>query len=552
MAGKIFLSYRRDDTRSFARALFVRLEQSFPAENLFMDVQKIEPGQDFVRAIEEQVRACDVMLVLIGPGWLAAADEQGRPRLDNPGDFVRIEVELALQFGKRVIPVLVHNAEMPRADALPEPLKALALRNAIRLTPEHFKTDAQGLIKALEDVLTEVESASREAETKPAAAAERQVAEAAAKAEENALAEKERSRVEAVVGLPPEQTAKAVELANWDFIKASESSQDVRDHLARFPQGVSEPWARTRLETLVWAGLPRPVDSDALNGFLAEFPNGTHAGEANAKLAEVEAHAAAARAEEREAYLKLAEAESQAASARVEERIADAERRARQADEKAARAEAAFAAMELEFRRLVQGGAEPRKRRYYVSYAWADVSDSSREKRVDELCTEAEGRGIEIIRDKVKLRTGDRISTFMKEIGLGDRVFVFLSDKYLKSAFCMKELFEMWRNSRQNELEFLKQVRLITLDDARIWDIDGRLEYASYWDERYEKLRAALAGKRPTILGDADFRSFRLMEDFARHVGNILVLFADAVQPQTFEEFLRYGLDDLPEGAIRA
>jgi internalin A len=133
----------------------------------------------------------------------------------------------------------------------------------------------------------------------------------------------------------------------------------------------------------------------------------------------------------------------------------------------------------------------------------------------------------------------------MMELATGDRVFVFLSDKYLKSAFCMKELFEMWRNGRQNEDEFTKQVHLITLDDAKIWDIDGRLGYASYWDEKYENLSAALAGKKATLLADADMQSFRLMGDFAHHVGNILYLFANRVQPTTFDEFLRCGLDDL-------
>jgi hypothetical protein len=117
MAGKIFLNYRREDAAGFALALFGRLEQSFPAENLFMDVEGgIGPGQDFVRVIEEQVSACDAMLVLIGPDWLTVADEAGRPRLENPEDFVRIEVESALRFGKRVIPVLVNKTEMPRAD----------------------------------------------------------------------------------------------------------------------------------------------------------------------------------------------------------------------------------------------------------------------------------------------------------------------------------------------------------------------------------------------------------------------------------------------------
>ena len=296
MAGKIFLSYRREDAAGFALALFGRLEQSFPSERLFMDVEGgIGAGQDFVRVIEDEVSLCDVMLVLIGPDWLTVTGEAGRRRLENPEDFVRIEVESALKFGKRVIPVLVHKTEMPRADALPEPLKALARRNAVGLTQERFKADAQGLIKALEDALAEVEDARRQAESKAAAAEKQRAAEQAANAEEAARAEKERARLDAIAGLSPEQIAKAEELANWDFIKASEGSQEFRDHLARFPQGVTERMARKRLEGLVWAGLSQPVGADALKGFLAEFPNGTHASAATANLAELELQAAAAR-----------------------------------------------------------------------------------------------------------------------------------------------------------------------------------------------------------------------------------------------------------------
>jgi TIR domain/WD domain, G-beta repeat len=295
MAGKIFLSYRREDAAGFALVLFGRLEQSFPAGSLFMDVEGgIGAGQDFVRVIEEQVNACDVMLALIGPDWLAVTDEAGRPRLENPEDFVRIEVESALKFGKRVIPVLVQKAEMPRARALPETLRALARRNAVGLTQERFKADAQGLIKALEDALAEVEEARARAATETAAAAEKRAAEQAAKADEAARAEKERARLNAIAGLSPEQIVKAEELANWDFIKASDSIQDFRDHLARFPQGVTLRMARSRLEALVWAGLPRPADPDVLNGFIAEFANGARASEANAMLAELEAQTAAA------------------------------------------------------------------------------------------------------------------------------------------------------------------------------------------------------------------------------------------------------------------
>jgi hypothetical protein len=248
MAGKIFLSYRREDTAGFAGRIYDRLEQSFSRENLFMDVDRIGAGQDFVRVIEQEVNACDAMLVLIGPDWLTVTDEMGRPRLENPEDFVRVEVGSALKFGKRVIPVLVQKTEMPRADALAEPLKELSRRNAVRLTHERFKADAQGLIKALEDALAEVDEARRQKETEASAAEKRRVAEEVAKAEEAARAEKERARLQAIAGLSPDQIAKAEELVNWQFIKDGKSSDEFRDHLARFPQGVTKGLARAGLE----------------------------------------------------------------------------------------------------------------------------------------------------------------------------------------------------------------------------------------------------------------------------------------------------------------
>ena len=302
MVGRIFLSYRRDDDPGYALALFGRLEQSLPIERLFMDVEGgIGPGHDFFRVIEDQVNTCDVMLVLIGSKWLNAIDEMGRRRLDNPQDFVRIEVESALRLGKRVIPLLVNKTEMPRGDALPDPLKPLARRNAVRLTQERFKADAQGLIKALEAALAEAEAVRKQAATTAQVEEQKRVAEQAAEAEEAERAKKERARLEAIAGLSPEHIAKAEELANWDFIKGSDNSQDFRDHLARFRKGVTERMARTKLEAIVWTGLTQPVDASSLRGFLEEFPNGGHAGEAKSKLAELERLAAAARdAEERQ------------------------------------------------------------------------------------------------------------------------------------------------------------------------------------------------------------------------------------------------------------
>jgi hypothetical protein len=162
MAGKIFINYRRGDDPGFAQALFARLEQAFPPEQLFMDVEYVEPGLDFVRVLTDQVAECDVLISVIGKGWIDARDEAGARRLDNPADFVRIEIESALAQDKRVIPVLVGQAQMPRTDQLPETMKPFATRNAVRLTHERFRSDTNGLIAALQRALKIAEDARKE------------------------------------------------------------------------------------------------------------------------------------------------------------------------------------------------------------------------------------------------------------------------------------------------------------------------------------------------------------------------------------------------------
>ena len=107
MSGQIFISYRRDDASYPAGRLYDRLSTRFSHNQIFMDVDTIEPGIDFVKALEESVAACDVLIAVIGGRWLISSDEKGRPRLDNPKDFVRVEIATALKRGIRVIPVLV-------------------------------------------------------------------------------------------------------------------------------------------------------------------------------------------------------------------------------------------------------------------------------------------------------------------------------------------------------------------------------------------------------------------------------------------------------------
>ena len=88
------------------------------------------------------------------------------------------------------------------------------------------------------------------------------------------------------------------------------------------------------------------------------------------------------------------------------------------------------------------------------------------------------------------------------------------------------------------------RVRLFTLDDAKFSKIIDRIRYAEYWQQEHDKLADVLKGKSPTLLSEADYRSFRLMDDFAAHIGDILALFSDTVRPRSFDEFLKYGFDD--------
>ncbi len=145
----IFISYRREDSEGHAGRLYEDLAEHFGKDSVFMDVVAIEPGRDFRRVIDQQVASCGVLLTLIGKSWIEASDESGRRRLDDPGDFVRLETGSALKRDIPVIPVLVHGAAMPRADQLPQDLAELAYRNAVELTHARWESDVQVLIKAL-------------------------------------------------------------------------------------------------------------------------------------------------------------------------------------------------------------------------------------------------------------------------------------------------------------------------------------------------------------------------------------------------------------------
>lgn len=149
---RIFVSYRREDSAGYAVWLYDRLRRHFGDDNLFMDVATIAPGLDFVAAIENAVGSCDVLLAVIGRRWLTVTDSGGARRLDNPKDFVRLEIATALARDIRVIPVLVDGVHMPPATELPDALQPLAHRHAYTVSERSYP-DADRLIAALETVI---------------------------------------------------------------------------------------------------------------------------------------------------------------------------------------------------------------------------------------------------------------------------------------------------------------------------------------------------------------------------------------------------------------
>ncbi|HXQ34358.1 MAG TPA: toll/interleukin-1 receptor domain-containing protein, partial [Anaerolineales bacterium] len=151
---RIFVSYRRADSGVFTGRIHDQLKVRFGANSVFRDVYNIPAGSDFRTVLNQEVGNTDVCLVIIGPQWLNITDSQGKRRLDDPNDFVRIEVEEALKNPKtRVIPVLVDNANMPVAEELPASLAELAYRNAVKVrTDPDFPHDMQNLIRHLKYV----------------------------------------------------------------------------------------------------------------------------------------------------------------------------------------------------------------------------------------------------------------------------------------------------------------------------------------------------------------------------------------------------------------
>ena len=256
----IFVSYRRDDSSGHAGRLFDNLAKHFGEDQIFMDIDTIEPGEDFVQVIENAVGSCEIVVAVMGQRWLSAGEGSSR-RLDNPNDFVRLEIATALKRNIRVIPVLVQKATMPRPDDLPEDIALLSRRNAVELSDSRWQYDVDKLLNVLEKVLKSRQEAreaqaARQAEEErgrqendrrqraeeeerrrlAAEEAKRSAADKERKALEETRRAEDKRRIEEEISRKALEEKRRVEAENQRLVRERESSRpevkDVDGHLA--------------------------------------------------------------------------------------------------------------------------------------------------------------------------------------------------------------------------------------------------------------------------------------------------------------------------------
>ena len=145
----IFISYRREDSAGWTGRLSEQLKSRFGSKYIFMDIDTIAPGVDFTDALQKAVSSCNVLLAIIGPKWATAADKSGKLRIEDPNDWVRVEIAAALKRNIPVIPVLVGGATIPTMDLLPDELDPLAHRQAHEVTDKRWSYDLDQLMHAL-------------------------------------------------------------------------------------------------------------------------------------------------------------------------------------------------------------------------------------------------------------------------------------------------------------------------------------------------------------------------------------------------------------------
>ncbi len=154
---KILISYRREDSADVSGRIYDRLVREFGVGTIFKDVDSIPFGVDFRKYLDEQVAKCEVFLAIIGRDWVKKRGSKGKSRLEDPSDYVRIEVEAALRRQIPVIPVLVSGATISPINRLPVSLQDLSYRNGLVVRPDpDFHRDMDRLIEFLRQAIKDL------------------------------------------------------------------------------------------------------------------------------------------------------------------------------------------------------------------------------------------------------------------------------------------------------------------------------------------------------------------------------------------------------------
>ena len=257
--GGIFISYRREETAGQAGRLYDRLSARYGHGRVFMDVRVIDIGSDFTGAIEQAVSGCDILLALIGQNWSATTDSKGERRIDDPDDFVRVEIETALQRDIWVVPVLVDGAALPQANDLPPSLRPLIRRQVIGLSHASFQSEVTRLEAVIDRVLGAEPPplAATEAPKRPDRKARREAAQRARREEAERKAREEaeqRAREEAERKAREEAERKAREEAERKAREEAEqrareeAEQKAREEAEREAAAAVAPVAKAQPE----------------------------------------------------------------------------------------------------------------------------------------------------------------------------------------------------------------------------------------------------------------------------------------------------------------
>ncbi|MEL6816221.1 MAG: toll/interleukin-1 receptor domain-containing protein [Cyanobacteria bacterium J06598_3] len=154
---RIFISYRRQDSPAAVGRIFDHLENHFGRDSIFKDVNALKIGDDFRERLNAEVEQCQILLAVIGRNWLNAKGSDGRRRLENPADWVRLEIQTALNRNVPVIPILLDGVEMPAVADMPKDLHPLAYRHAARVRNDpDFRRDIEHVMRGLDRILAEL------------------------------------------------------------------------------------------------------------------------------------------------------------------------------------------------------------------------------------------------------------------------------------------------------------------------------------------------------------------------------------------------------------